>query len=88
VIVPDTKGIRDYFDETQIFYFEPGSADDLARVIRWVYEHPEAAVSFVKSGREVYEQHLWSQEKSRFTNSIDLLFRQAGVAPICWTGDE
>jgi len=76
VIVPDTRGIRDYFDENQILFFKPGNADDLARVIRWVYEHPEAAVSFVKSGREVYEKHLWSQEKSRFTNSIDLLFRQ------------
>jgi len=78
VIVPDTRGIRDYFDENQILFFKPGSADDLARVIRWVYEHPEAVVSFVKRGREVYEQHLWSQEKSRFTNSIVALPRFGG----------
>ena len=75
VIVPDTKGIRDYFDETQIFYFEPGSADDLARVIRWVYEHPAEVASRLQRGREVYEQHLWSHEKCRLVGAIGSLFR-------------
>jgi glycosyltransferase involved in cell wall biosynthesis len=76
VIVPDTKGIRDYFDDSQIFYFKPGSADDLARVIRWVHEHPGETAAFVARGREVYERHLWSLEKERFLGAIGGLFKR------------
>ena len=75
VIVPDTKGIRDYFDDSQIIFFKPGSADDLARAIRWVHGHPAETASLVRRGREVYHQHLWSSEKSRFIHSIDSLLR-------------
>jgi glycosyltransferase involved in cell wall biosynthesis len=76
VIVPDTKGIRDYFDDHQIIFFQPGSAEDLARAIRWVHTHPEETAAFVARGREVYERHLWSRQKERFTNAIGGLLRQ------------
>jgi glycosyltransferase involved in cell wall biosynthesis len=76
VIAPDTRGIRDYFDDTQIIFFKPGDTDDLARAIWWVYEHPEAVATFVANGREVYKQHLWTGEKSRFLNSLESLFHQ------------
>lgn len=74
VIAPDTKGIRDYFDETQILFFEPDCADDLGRVIRWVHEHPEETALFVKRGREVYNRWTWSQENRRFLRLAGLPF--------------
>ncbi|HUB87764.1 MAG TPA: glycosyltransferase, partial [Verrucomicrobiae bacterium] len=75
VVAPDTKGIRDYFDESQILYFKPDSADDLARVIRWVHAHPAETASIVERGREVYQRHLWSQEKNRFVGAVGSLFQ-------------
>ena len=88
VIVPDTKGIRDYFDENQILYFKPGSADDLARVIRWVYEHPAETASVLKRGREVYEQHRWPQEKSRFLALAEGLLTNRATAVKCFVMPE
>ena len=73
VIVPDTKGIRDYFEANQILFFEPGNPDDLARVIRWVYEHPAETAGFVERGRKVYEQHHWSLEKKQFVKLMHSL---------------
>lgn len=74
VIVPDTKGIRDYFDDTQILFFEPGNANDLARVIRWVRQHPVETAGFVERGQKVYAQHLWSLERKQFINAVSSLF--------------
>lgn len=76
VVVPDTKGIRDYFDDRQIIFFEPGNAKDLTRAIRWVREHPEETAAYVTRGREVYERHLWTREKERFTNAVGALLRR------------
>jgi glycosyltransferase involved in cell wall biosynthesis len=75
VIVPDTKGIRDYFDDSQIIFFKPGSADDLARAIRWVRGHPAETAALLARGREVYLKHLWSAEKSRFIGLVGALLR-------------
>ena len=47
VIVPDTKGIRDYFDDAQIIYFQPGDATNLASRIKWVYDNPDDANAIV-----------------------------------------
>ncbi len=74
VIAPDTKGIRDYFDDSQLIYFNPDKAGDLARTIRWVHGHPEETAGFVSRGRQVYESHLWSLEKKRFTDAVVGLF--------------
>jgi len=75
VVVPDTKGIRDYFDDTQILFFEPGNAGDLARVIRWVREHPVETATFVERGQKVYVEHLWSLERKQFINAVASLFQ-------------
>ncbi|MDE3067228.1 MAG: glycosyltransferase [Verrucomicrobiota bacterium] len=74
VIVPDTPGIRDYFDDSQIIFFKPGSAEDLARAIRWVHGHPAESAAYVARGREVYERHLWSLERERFIGAVGGLF--------------
>ena len=70
VIVPDTRGIRDYFDESQMLFFQPGDADDLARKVAWVYQNPDESARWVESGRQVYQQHLWEHERERFLDCI------------------
>ena len=70
VIVPDTQGIRDYFDDTQIVFFKPNSADDLARAIRWAYENPKELESVLFRGRQVYERHCWQTYRSVFLDTL------------------
>jgi glycosyltransferase involved in cell wall biosynthesis len=70
VIVPDSRGIRDYFDDSQMLYFEPGNAADLASKIAWVYQNPRETDRWVEAGRAVYRQHLWEQERERFLDSV------------------
>jgi glycosyltransferase involved in cell wall biosynthesis len=70
VIVPDTRGIRDYFDNSQMLFFQPGDAVDLATKISWVYQNPQEVTQWVDAGREVYRQHLWEQERERFLDCV------------------
>lgn len=73
VIAPNTHGIRDYFDQEQMLYFEPGDVTDLANQILRVWENPEESRQFVNRGLEVYRRHLWSEEKAHFVNLVSQL---------------
>ena len=70
VIVPNTKGIRDYFNESQIVFFDPGSADSLAKAIHWVYRNPDATKRLVEQGRRVLQVHTWDLERERFLENV------------------
>ena len=73
VIAPSTQGIRDYFGDGQMLFFEPGDVTDLAARILWVWEHPAESREIARNGLEVYRQHLWSQEKTHFVNLVSRL---------------
>ena len=70
VIVPDTKGIRDYFDAENILFFNAGDAESLAAQIQWVFDHPRETASIVNRGQDIYRHHLWSYEERRFLSLI------------------
>jgi glycosyltransferase involved in cell wall biosynthesis len=82
LIVPRTQGIRDYFDDSQAFFFEPDSAEDLARMIGWVHEHPEETTRMVEQGRKVYLQHLWTAEKAHFQSMVSGLLAPNHKLPL------
>lgn len=65
VIVPGTRGILDYFDETSLFFFQPDDPQDLARVIRYVYENPLQRAEVLRCGRDIYQQHRWAKERKK-----------------------
>lgn len=73
VIAPSTQGIRDYFSQEQMLFFEPNDVNDLASKILQVKEHPAATQETVRLGAEVYRQHLWNDQKSRFVNLVSTL---------------
>ena len=73
VIAPTTQGIRDYFGDQQMLFFEPGDVADLAARILWVREHPAETREVVRAGAEIYRHHMWSEEKARFTNLVSTL---------------
>ncbi|HEY5813595.1 MAG TPA: glycosyltransferase [Terrimicrobiaceae bacterium] len=70
VIVPNTVGIRDYFNEKQIVFFNPDSADSLADAIRWVYNNPRDAQEMVEQGRCVLKVHTWDLERENLLESV------------------
>ena len=63
MIAPSTRGICDYFDPDAMVYFEPGDAEDLARRIAWIREHPQEVVDIVGRGQAVHRDHSWSRER-------------------------
>lgn len=73
VIAPLTQGIRDYFDEGDLIFFQAGDANDLARKIEFAFSNPKGVEEIVKRGQQIYLSHTWSNEKSRLLNSIGKL---------------
>jgi glycosyltransferase involved in cell wall biosynthesis len=70
VIAPRTQGIRDYFGDRELIFFEVGDANDLARKIEFAFSNPGEVGEIVARGQQVYLAHNWSREKSNLLNSI------------------
>jgi glycosyltransferase involved in cell wall biosynthesis len=73
VIVPDTQGIRDYFDADNMLFFKAGMVESLMSQIQWVFDHPHETQIVVRKGQQVYGRHLWTKEERRFMNLISRL---------------
>jgi glycosyltransferase involved in cell wall biosynthesis len=73
VVVPNTRGIRDYFGADSALFFEPGNAQSLAGTILDVYHHPEKVDLIVARGRAVYEAHRWELHRAQFLERISAL---------------
>lgn len=63
-VVPRTLGIRDYFEEDAIFYFDSGNAENLADVIFEIYKDPDRSSEVVNKGYEVYKKYTWECESN------------------------
>ncbi len=68
VIAPAVPGIRDYFSDGQLVFFELGDASDLARKLEYVCLHPEEVQKTVQLGQGVFRDHRWSAERTKFTS--------------------
>jgi glycosyltransferase involved in cell wall biosynthesis len=73
VIAPRTEGIRDYFGDEQIIYFDLGNAEELASKVIFVANHPERVVQIVKEGQRVYQNHRWCTQRSVFLDVVSEL---------------
>jgi glycosyltransferase involved in cell wall biosynthesis len=62
VVVPRTQGISDYFDESSIFYFDAGDAENLANVIFNVYSDPTKTLDVVNKGYKIYQNYRWEYQ--------------------------
>lgn len=74
VIAPRTQGIRDYFDDADLIFFEAGDAHDLAQKIEFAFSNPDEVAAIVERGQQIYLKHTWSREKSGLLNSVAGLF--------------
>ena len=75
VIAPRAPGIQDYFNKESLFFFELGSAEELAERIEYVSSHPSEALEIVKQGQQVYQAHTWRQERQTLVNRVGELLR-------------
>ena len=75
VIAPSAPGIQDYFNKESLFFFELGSAEELAERIEYVSSHPSEALEIVKQGQQVYQAHTWRQERQTLVNRVGELLR-------------
>lgn len=63
VIASRLSAVQAYFDEESLCYFTPGDSQDLARAIRYLYEHPKARQRFAQNSRRLYECYRWEQQR-------------------------
>lgn len=80
VIVPSTRGIRDYFSDDEILFFEPDNAGDLAAKIQWAYENPSELQRLMENGRKVYEKNCWESEQEKFLGMVGQLVNPPAAA--------
>ncbi len=70
VIAPNTLGIRDYFDDQSLVYFEPGDAQSLARQMENVYSHGDQLAEIACKGQQIYLAHTWEQERNTLLTGV------------------
>lgn len=83
VIVPRTRGILDYFDDTSIFFFEPDNPSDLASVILGVYRDPGRRGRVLENGVQVLRNHRWEVQAQRLTRLVGTLADGMTDDPLC-----
>lgn len=70
VIVPDTKGIRDYFSESSAFFFEPDNPASLAAAIQLVADSPRKVAVVMAEAQDIYSRHRWKVQKHAFLTIV------------------
>jgi glycosyltransferase involved in cell wall biosynthesis len=78
-IAPCTPGIKDYFNEESLVFFEPGNAADLAKQMEYTYSHRNELTEIVRKGQQVYLAHTWEQERQTLLGGVIKLLN--GVNP-------
>lgn len=73
VIVPKTRGIIDYFDSDDIFYFNPNNHHDLANVITNIHANQQNVLLVLQRGKEIYNNFRWEQQKTHLGQIVDEL---------------
>jgi glycosyltransferase involved in cell wall biosynthesis len=68
-----TLTTSDYFDDSMVYYFEPGDVDGLARRLVEVYCDPSAAQAKAVRAQVFTEQNNWRTESARYLGLIDRL---------------
>ena len=71
VIAPNTLGIRDYFDDQSLIYFEPGDAQSLAKQMENVYSHGDELTEIACKGQQIYLAHTWEQERKTLLAGVN-----------------
>ncbi len=74
-IASRTATTADYFDDSMVLLFEPGSAEDLAAKLRQVYRDPAAARERAECARGFTAAHNWRSESETYTRTVEKLLK-------------
>ena len=74
-IVPNTRGITDYFQNGSLVFFESGNATDLAKQMEYAYSHPMELAETARKGQEIYLAHTWKQERQTLLTSVNQILQ-------------
>lgn len=70
VVVPRTQGIKDYFDENAIYFFEPGNIQDLSETIYRIYQSKNEVQQVINKSYDVYRQYTWRSQKENLIKLV------------------
>ena len=76
VIVPETKGIKDYFTDDSLLFFESGNSRSLAEMIYKVYSDPKNYKTIISKGIQIYKKFTWRAQKKHFTKIVSNLIKK------------
>jgi glycosyltransferase involved in cell wall biosynthesis len=69
-IAPNTLGIKDYFNQESLVFFEPGNAVDLAKQMAYTYCHRNELAGLVHRGQQIYLEHPWEVERETLLGGV------------------
>jgi glycosyltransferase involved in cell wall biosynthesis len=71
-----TTAIEAYFRDTMTDFFEPGSAEDLSKHIRYLHDHPERLDELSKGCKKFNENYNWPKVSAEYLKLVDSLTRE------------
>jgi len=71
VIAPSTLGIKDYFNEGSLLFFEAGNAVDLAKQMQYTHLHRGELAAIIREGQQIYLSHIWEREKQTLLGGVN-----------------
>ena len=82
VICSDIATMRHYFSEDELLFFEPESAEDLARAIRDLLTDPAAAEERAARSRKRLDELDWPAQKQTLMETVEALAGSPGTASL------
>lgn len=73
-----TTAIQAYFQDTNTQFFEPGSADDLARQIRFLHDHPDRLGELSQGSLKFNQRYNWSRVSADYLNLVENIRQKNG----------
>ena len=77
-IASSTTTIQEYFTDTNVEFFEPGNADDLARVILYLYNNPIRLEELSRGSQKFNEHYNWSNVGAAYVSLVEEVRQRNG----------
>lgn len=71
VVAPELKGIKYYFNDEMVRYFEPENIDSLADAIRDLYQNPKKRDVQAQKAKAFLEKYGWEKHKKGLINMYE-----------------
>lgn len=78
VIHSRLHAVAEAYDDSELEYFEPGDAADLARAIRRLYEDPARRDELIRNGKSALERSGWPVQKQVYLGVYEELIGDNG----------